>query len=99
MLKLIGEKGKFYNQSIYINGKKFTEGNYNKKVWDLFCNEEISDLKYFCVGRSSMNTDGYWHYSKMNAYCLRLYSRALTEDEVNKNYEKSVQYHSLIESK
>ena len=98
MLKLIGEKGKFYNQIVYINGKKLTGGYYNKELWDFFCNKEISELNYFCIGRSSMNQDGYWHYSKMNAYCLRLYSRALSEDEVHKNYEKSVEYHSLLES-
>ena len=43
-----------------------------------------------------MTGEGYWNYSKMNAYCLRLYSRALTEEEVNKNYDKSVTYHDLL---
>ena len=96
ILKLIGEKGKFYNQIVYINGKKVTEGYYNKELWDCFRNEEISELNYFCIGRSSMNQDSYWHYSKMNAYCLRLYSRALTDDEVRKNYDKAVTYHDLL---
>ena len=95
----ITKEGEYYKQTVYVNGNVLYEGDYNKKNWNYFITNELENLKYFCIGRSSMGNDGWWHYSKMNAYCLRLYSRALTEDEVNKNYEKSVQYHSLIESK
>ncbi len=91
-----GKEGKYYKQTVYLDGQVLYTGDYNKKQWDNFCTNELPNLKYFCIGRSSMNTDGWWHYSKMNAYCLRLYSRALTEEEVNKNYEKSVEYHSLL---
>ena len=92
------DEEKYYQQKLYVNGKELYNGNYNKKQWDGFATQVIYDLSYFCIGRSSMNTDGWWNYSKMNAYCLRLYSRALSEDEVHKNYEKSVEYHSLLES-
>ena len=44
-----------------------------------------------------MNADNFWIYPKMKIYALRLYSRVLSEEEVNKNYEKSVEYHSLLE--
>lgn len=91
------KEGEYYNQTIYLNGEVLYTGDYNKKQWDNFCTNELPKLKYFCIGRSSMNGDGLWHYSKMNAYCLRLYSRALSEEEVSKNYEKSVEYHSLLE--
>ncbi len=91
-----GKEGEYYKQTMYLDGEVLYTGNYNKKQWDNFCINELPNLKYFCIGRSSMNTDGWWHYSKMNAYCLRLYSRALSEEEVNKNYEKSVEYHSLL---
>ena len=91
------DEEKYYKQKLYVDGIELYNGNYNKKQWDGFATEVISGLRYFCIGRSSMNRDGWWHYSKMNAYCLRLYSRSLSEDEVHKNYEKSVEYHSLLE--
>ena len=92
-----GGKGNFYKQTVYLDGNVLYEGNYNKIQWDDFVNSDLNNLKYFCIGRSSQSGAGLWHYSKMNAYCLRLYSKALSEDEVHKNYEKSVEYHSLLE--
>ena len=91
------KNGDFYKQTVYVNGEILYKGDYRKDGWSYFVNEELKDLKYFCIGRSSMTGEGYWNYSKMNAYCLRLYNRALSEDEVHKNYEKSVEYHSLLE--
>ena len=44
-----------------------------------------------------MNTAGWWHYSKMNAYTLRLYNHALNSDEVADNYAKSVAYHEGLQ--
>ena len=90
----------YYNQRLYINGKDLLyNGNYNTAQWNDFINNYLTDSKYFCIGRSTMDDDGngnpYWHYSKLNVYCLRLYSRALSDSEVYRNYEKSVEYHSL----
>ena len=49
-------------------------------------------------GRVNEEIQNYaWDYSKLNCYALRLYSRGLTEEEVIKNYAKSVEYHSLLE--
>ncbi len=93
------KNGEFYKQAVYINGKKLYEGDYNKKQWDDFITNSLQKLNCFCIGRSSMTNHGWWHYSKMNAYCLRLYSRALSEEEVNKNYEKSIAYHSILQKK
>ena len=55
------------------------------------------DSKYFYLGRTEAGREGNFHYAKLHAYSFRLYNRALTDDEVNKNYEKSVEYHSLNE--
>ena len=47
-----------------------------------------------------MTKNGYWHYSKLNAYTCRLYNKALTTEEVKDNYDKSVSYHeNIIKSK
>lgn len=40
---------------------------------------------------------GWWFYSKMNAYTLRLYNRALNSDEVKDNYQKSKDYHENLQ--
>ena len=60
-----------------------------------------SYLEGICIGRTGRVVDSSvdWVYGKMSAYCLRLYSRALSEEEVTKNYEKSIEYHSLPENK
>ena len=36
-----------------------------------------------------MTNNGWWHYSKMDAYTLRLYNRALTDEEVEMSYNNS----------
>lgn len=43
-----------------------------------------------------MTKGGYWHYPKLNVYTSRLYSKALTPEEVKDNYDKSVAYHENI---
>ena len=94
------KNGDYYTQRCYVNGQKIYEGDYSKDQWDaLVGTEYLNNLNYFCVGRSSMYDDnGYWMYSKMNAYVLRLYSRGLTEKEVMDNYKKSVEYHKKLEN-
>lgn len=87
---------KYYKATLYVNGKKLYEGNYNKKQWEHFKNDELAKLKYFCIGRSSMTGEGWWHYAKLNTYACRLYNKPLTENEVKNNYDKSVAYHESI---
>ena len=93
--KDLKKNGEFYKQAIYINGELLYEGDYNAKAWEYFCEKKLSKLDRFCIGRCSFRHPGYWNYSKMNAYALRLYSRGLSKEEVMQNYKKSVEYHSL----
>ena len=87
----------YYKQTVYVNGEIMHEGGYNKKAWESFIKNDLDDLNYFCIGRSSIASNGWWHYSKMNAYTLRLYNHALTSDEVADNYSKSVAYHESLQ--
>lgn len=92
------ENGQFYKQKCYINGKKIYDSDFNKTQWDIFINDLLNSFDCFTIGRINCEVNRYaWNYSKLNCYALRLYSRGLTEEEVNKNYEKSVEYHSLLE--
>lgn len=87
----------YYKQTVYLNGEKEYEGGYNKKQWDSFIENDLDALNYFCIGKSSMNIDGWWHYSKMKAYTLRLYNHALSSDEVMNNFQKSKAYHENLQ--
>lgn len=91
------DEKEYYKQTLYINGKKFLEGGYNKNNWEYFINNNLKDLNYFCIGRSSLGEDGWWHYSDMNTYTLRLYNKALSSEEVEYNYQKSTAYHESLQ--
>ena len=88
--------GESYTHTLYANGNKLYEGKYNKLCWDHFVNVQLSSLKYFCIGRSSMAYDGWWHYSNLNVYSLKLYNRALNEQEIKENYDKTIAYHNIL---
>ena len=87
-------ENEYYKAIFYKNGEKIYEGRYNKNSWSEFANMELKDLKYFCVGRSSMKGDGWWCYSKMNANAIRLYNRGLSEHEIKENYNCTTLYYS-----
>lgn len=86
----------YYKAICYKNGKKVYDGRYNKKSWEYFRNYNMNELEYFNIGRACMTNPGWWFYTKMNTYTLRLYNRGLTEEEVNNNYEKTVGYYNSI---
>ncbi len=85
-----------FKHTLFVNGTKLYDGILNKNYWNNFITNNLNNLNYFCIGRSSMSYNGYWHYSKMNAYSIKLYNRGLTEQEVKDNYNKSVAYHNLL---
>ena len=85
-----------YIHALYANGEKLYEGNFNNIYWNNFVKDDLQKLKYFCIGRSSMDYNGSWHYSKMNAYSIKLYNRGLSAEEVKDNYNKAVAYHNAL---
>ncbi len=86
----------YYKAVCYKNGNKVYEGRYNKKGWKYFIDNYLNSSTHFNVGRSQMTQAGWWFYTKMNTYTLRLYNRGLTEQEVKDNYEKTVGYYNSI---
>ncbi len=92
----IKDEVEYYKQTFYRNGEILYVGGYNKKQWDAFVHDDLDKLQYFCIGRSSMTSEGWWHYSRMNAYTLRLYNQALSKEQVKENYEKSKVYHESL---
>ena len=91
------DENEYYKHFIYIDGEKVFDGGYNKAGWDYFITKNLGSLTTFCVGRSSLDGNGWWHYSDMNCYTLRLYNRGLNDEEVIENYKSSKVYHNFIE--
>ena len=86
-------------QKLYINKELVVDGWLNKKYWDFLSNDKLGyDFKCFCVGRCSTARDGFWHYIKGDCYSLRFYDKALTEKQIFDNYEKTIDYHELLEA-
>ncbi len=93
------KSGEFYSYKCYINGKKVYDADFNKVQWDIFTNELLNSFNCFTIGRINEEYENYaWNYSKLNCYALRLYSKGLSEKEVEANYKKSTEYHALLES-
>ena len=90
--------GEYVTQRLYKNGEMALDGLYIKKAWDKFGEYYKNDLKKFCVGACHYNRTGLWYFSHMECYSLRFYSRALTSDEVHDNYEKTIEYHKILEN-
>ena len=57
--------------------------------------------KHIEVGRFTFQEGGWAKgasgYLESSAYCFRIYGRSLSEEEVLKNYQKTVECHSLLE--
>lgn len=56
----------------------------------------MSDLKYITLGRMAINSESNWRYSKMQTYCMRLYNRGLSTEEMLENYNITKAYYSAV---
>ena len=65
--------------TLYNNGQEITKNEDSNTLNRL----NISNIS-FTIGRWH-NSNGY--YSNQNVYAMRVYNRALTEDEIRQNYE------------
>ena len=79
--------------SIFFNGKKIGSEKCDSNWLVCGC---LNDGNWpFTVGmmRSGTNNDPKTGYASGSLYCCRLYSRVLTEKELNDNYLKTVSFH------
>ena len=91
-----GEGEKEY---LYINGNESNRVSIDQSYWDgfLYCIDELN-IHSILLGAGLMNDATQWHLSEMNCYAIRLYSKALTPEEVSGNYLSTVSYHSFLEN-
>ena len=86
-------------ETIYMDGIKGDSTGIGKEYWEEFLNGlERDKPNKICVGRGGMDMPYYMHYTKMDCYTIRIYSRALSDDEIKENYKMSVAYHDFLEN-
>lgn len=90
-------EGNFYSSKVFVDGELLYDTYYSKEQYDYLKNNQDSlKLRYFTIGRCSMTSAGWWYYTKMQTYCMRLYNRGLSADEIIDNYNVTKAYYSAI---
>lgn len=82
---------------LYVDGKEGEKAEIDKLYWDCFMDQIDNVERRICVGRIADNNPYNWLYADFECYSMRIYRRALDEDEVLKNFEASVDYHYYLE--
>ena len=82
---------------IYSDGQIIKEAKISQSYWENFRTNDIPSIKYFQIGKSMWNAITEYFTGKM--YSARIYNRTLTDSEVLENYEKTVAYHKIENSK
>lgn len=90
-----GENGQEY---LYMNGREGDSVQIDKSYWNGFL-KDFNDFNIdsILLGAGSMHKGDWWHLTNMDCYAIRLYFKALTEEEVLENYNMTVSYHKFLE--
>ena len=91
------EDNECIKQNVFINDEKVVDGWYNRKAWVNSVQGWGPHLTKICLGTCSMSYQYTWYNCCMECYSLRFYNRALKDDEVHENYEKTIEYHRILE--
>ena len=91
-----------YGNTFYLNGDALLVApeRENTNVWNNFI-QRIKEVKnkHIEIGRYTFpegSFQGASGYLEGTAYCFRVYGRSLSEEEVKKNYNKTIECHSLL---
>lgn len=86
------EDGTFY---ALVNGEKVVEDKFNIDYVKGY-KEYLKNKNYpIIVGKSTVGSD-HFEYYKIKTYTIRLYNKALSEEETIDNYGKTVAYRELL---
>ena len=84
-------------ESFFINGTKKCSVEIDSSYWSGFLESiESQSADSVVIGVGTMDHPDNWHLARMDCYSLRLYSKALTDDEVKENYNSTVAYHEFL---
>lgn len=88
---VLKNNGEFF---VMMNGEKVAEDKFGEEYMKLYT-ETLNNPDYpIIVGRSATGDTPV--NVKIKTYAIRIYSKALTEEESIENYNKTVEYHNLI---
>ena len=81
---------------IYQNGIKFDETNVDNEYWNGTGGGKqiLEDNSINCYVGKWFGGVGKWNYTKCLIFNMKLYNRALSLEEIENNYKKTVAYHS-----
>ena len=86
-------------EKFYLNGDEVVSSDIDELHWNnyvsILSNSKIGSM---CLGRGIMGGSTWIHYSNLECYTLRIYSKALTRTEIMENYKMSVAYHDFLEN-
>lgn len=85
----------YFRTRFYLNSEPKEVGEIEKDAWVTF-SDSIMFSNEIILGMMQVGNNDTKEYSKMNCYTMRIYSKALTGDEVIANYNASVSYHEFL---
>ena len=86
-------------EKFYLNGDELVNSNIDELYWnDYVSSLSKNEIGSICLGRGVMGSGTWTHYSSLECYTLRIYSKALTRTEIMGNYKMSVAYHDFLEN-
>lgn len=80
----------------YINGNLYGYTYYGIDSYEEGCNIWNNKESHFYLGVCPWHEVGNLYYLKGNVYCTRLYEKALTENEVQENVNKTKLYRQVM---
>ncbi len=85
------DDGSFF---VLLNGKKVAEDKFNPEYVEHY-KEYLSNKEYpILIGKTTSANIPY--FMKIKSYAIRVYNKALSEEEAADNYEKTVAYRELL---
>ncbi len=91
----ITQKIYMYDGSRENGSLEMTAGWLSKEYYDEFV-ENVKQLNYLELGRSTISRSGNWSYLKGICYATRIYNKALTDEEIKENFNKTTAFHKYI---
>ena len=85
-------------ECLYLNGEINESVAIDGSYWEGFLeNFDENNIDSILLGAGTFTYTYWWHLSEMSCFAIRLYSRALSDQEVLENYNITVSYHDFLE--
>ena len=82
-------------QKIYMNGILLDSGYITQEYYNVFL-DNVQNMKYLNLGRCTMGQVSNWCYAVGSCYTIRMYNKALTDNEIANNCNDTIIYHNSL---